>query len=257
MKCPKCGADSSGAFCAECGAPLKGAKCRDCGAPLAPGANYCTNCGARTAEGSSRGGSKAPWFVAGGALLIFVVVLLWPKLSGQNQANEQKVPISQVQNGELGAAGQAGGEGPLTGTPREQADRLFNRIMSERENGDTTQAKFFLPMAIQAYQMVGNNLDADGRYHLSLLQAFSGDYKAARETAEQVLQAEPNHLLALSAAANAARSQGDKAAAQKYYQRFLSAFDAELKTGKAEYQDHSRILPDLKKEAEAAVSGNR
>lgn len=251
MKCPSCGAESSGAFCAECGAPLKGAKCRDCGSPLTPGARYCTNCGARTGESGGGGGSKAPWFVAGGALLIFVVVLLWPKISGQNAENERKVPISQVQNADLGTADQAGSaEGPLTGTPREQADRLFNRIMTERENGDTAKAKFFLPMGIQAYEVVGDSLDADGLYHLSLLQSFSGDFKAARATAEKVLKTQPNHLLALSAAANAARAQGDNATARKYYQRFLSVYDSELKTGKEEYQDHSRILPDLKKEAE-------
>src|SRR5512135_321289 len=98
MKCPRCGAESSGAFCAECGAPLKGAQCRDCGTALTPGANYCTNCGARTGESVEGGGSKLPWILAGLALLVLVVVLLWPSISGRKAENERKVPISQVQS---------------------------------------------------------------------------------------------------------------------------------------------------------------
>ncbi|HEX6560154.1 MAG TPA: hypothetical protein VF021_11845, partial [Longimicrobiales bacterium] len=165
--------------------------------------------------------------------------------------DEGKVPLSQVQGGGIdpGAAGATEAEGPLTGSPREQADRLFNRIMTERENGDTTRAKFFLPMGIQAYEMAGD-LDPDGLYHLSLLHAFGGDYKAARTTAERILATQPNHLLGLSAAASAARGAGDNAAARKYAQHFLSVFDAESKSDKEEYRDHARMLPELKTEAQ-------
>ena len=256
MECPNCGAASTGAFCGECGAPLRGAKCRSCGAALPPGSNYCTNCGDAVQTGARRT-SNAPWYLAGGALLILIVVLMWPTISGRHgDATEGRVPLSQLP--EAGVAGATDDQaatapqGPLTGTPREQADRLFNRVMTERENGDTARAKFFLPMAIQAYQIAGD-LDADGSYHLSILQAFSGDYQAARETAEHVLATQPNHLLALSAAASAASHLGDRAAARRDYQKFLSAYDSEIKTGKEEYQDHSRILPELKKEAEAYV----
>jgi tetratricopeptide (TPR) repeat protein len=178
---------------------------------------------------------------------------MWPTLSGRgrNNTDQGRVPVSQIEGiGEQqSGADAAPGPGQLSGTPREQADRLFNRIMTEREGGDTARAKFFLPMGIQAYEMV-SDLDADGLYHLSLLQAFSGDYKAARSSAEQVLKTQPKHLLALSAAAQAARSQNDEKAARDYYRRFLENYDAELKSGKEEYRDHSRILPDLKKEAQ-------
>jgi hypothetical protein len=142
------------------------------------------------------------------------------------------------------------GPGPLSGTPREQADRLFNRIMTERESGDTAQAKFFVPMAVQAYDMAGN-LDEDGLYHLSLVHQVGGDFKAARETAERILATSPNHLLGLSAAANAARADGDNSAARNYYQKFLQAFDTESKnTTRPEYRDHGRMFPELKTEAE-------
>jgi hypothetical protein len=255
MKCPACGSESTGSFCAECGASLKAAKCRDCDAALAPGARFCNNCGAATsASGRPTGSSNAPWFVAGGALVLLVVILLWPSISGRvGKSDESKIPIAQMQGNSVTpddeTSATPAAQGPLTGTPRQQADRLFNRIMTEKENGDTAKAKFFLPMGIQAYEMAGE-LDADGAYHLSLLQAMSGDYQAARATAEQVLQTQPDHLLALSSAATAARALGDNAAARKYNARFVAAYEREIKTGKEEYQDHARILPELKQEAE-------
>ena len=258
MKCPNCGAQAEGAFCSECGSPLKGAKCRDCQAALPTGARFCNNCG--TPTGSRNAGSgdpgKLPWIIAGSALVLLIAIIAWPALKGDDQAEaDGRVPISQMDEGFEGAStegGGAGAPGPLTGTPREQADRLFNRIMAEREGGDTAQAKFFLPMALQAYENAGP-LDEDGYYHLSLLQNFGGDFKTAQATAEKILATSPNHLLGLSAAANAARAAGDIAAARKFYQRFLSAYDSESKLQKQEYIDHANMLPQLKAEAEQAV----
>ena len=252
MKCPNCGTDSNGAFCSECGTPLKGAKCRSCKAPLQSGANYCTSCG--TAVRETSGGVTAPvWYVAGAALVVVIaVVLLWPR-GGDNAAtaSDGRMPISQIP--EPSGDAPAGTPPQLTGTPREQADRLFNRIMTEQAGGDTTQAKFFLPMALQAYDMAGP-LDADGLYHLSLLHTLGGDYASARTTAEKILATSPNHLLALSAAGNAARDQGDQAAAKKYYQRFLGAYNTEsTRTDIPEYRDHGRAFPDLKAEAEKGL----
>ena len=37
-------------------------------------------------------------------------------------------------------------------TPREQFDRLYNRVMQASEQGDTATANRFSPMALQAYQ---------------------------------------------------------------------------------------------------------
>lgn len=251
MKCPNCGADANGAFCGECGTPLKGAKCRSCKAALAPGANFCTSCGTAVRE-TSQGGTAPVWYLAGAALVILIVALLWPR-GGNNAgaANDGRVPISQIPEEGGAVAGAVDGSPPaLTGTPREQADRLFNRIMTEQAGGDTAQAKFFLPMALEAYGMAGD-LDADGLYHLALLQVLGGDYTGARATAERVLATSPNHLLALSAAGNAARDEGDRAAAKKYYDRFLAAYPTESsRTDLPEYRDHGRAFPDLKAEAE-------
>jgi tetratricopeptide (TPR) repeat protein len=255
MKCPSCGAQSEGAFCSECGSPLRGAKCRECNAALSAGARFCNNCGAGTgrASGASEGGSKLPWIVAGASALVLVAALAWPALrGGGSNEPDGRVPLNQMGDVGTGAAGAA--PGPLAGTPREQADRLFNRIMTERESGDTAQARFFVPMAVQAYAMAGD-LDADGLYHLALVHQVGGDHKAARETAEKILALSPNHLLGLSAAANAARASGDDASARAYYQKFVQAFDTESKSPRPEYQDHERMFPDLKSEAENFLKG--
>jgi hypothetical protein len=252
MKCPNCGAQAEGSFCSACGAPLKGAKCRECDAPLSAGARFCNNCGTSTGLTRRRGAAgtnKFPWIIAGASLAILVVALALPALRGSDdppQADD-RVPLDQVSGA---GATTPSGPGPLTGTPREQADRLFNRVMMEKEGGDTAQAKFFVPMALQAYEMAGD-LDADGYYHVSLLQTLGGNPQGALTAAEQILATSPNHLLALSSAAQAARATGDNTAARNYYQRFLSAYNAESKVAKPEYKDHGKMLPELKAEAES------
>jgi tetratricopeptide (TPR) repeat protein len=104
-------------------------------------------------------------------------------------------------------------------------------------------------MAVQAYQMAGS-LDPDGYYHLSLLHHLVGDYTAALDNAEKILATTPNHLLALSAAGNAARGSGDLAKARQYYQRLVDSFAAESKTARQEYQDHGNMLPEIRQEAQ-------
>lgn len=183
---------------------------------------------------------------------------MWPSLGRREGASKApadgRVPLAQMDG--LGGASNAAASGPtqaqLTGTPREQADRLFNRVMTERSGGDTARAKFFLPMAVEAYRLAGE-LDADGLYHLSLLQALAGDDNGARETAERILKRDPTHLLGLAAAADAARAAGDTATARKHYLQFLSGYESELKTAKIEYKDHGQMLPGLKRDAEAFV----
>lgn len=249
MKCPNCGSDSSGAFCAECGTPLKGARCKSCNAALQPGASFCTGCGTSVRGGAAR--TNPAWYVAGAALVVLIGVLLWPVIGGggaDNSASDGRMPIGQIPDDD--AAAQQGSPPELTGTPREQADRLFNRVMTELSTGDTARAKFFQPMAVQAYDMAGD-LDNDGLYHKSLLQALGDDFAGARASAEKILSFEPNHLLALSAAAAAARGQGDTTAAQNYYRKFLAAYDAESERDLPEYRDHGRVFADLKAEAEA------
>jgi len=222
---------------------LKGAACARCAAPLVPGARYCVQCGKPVRSQVS----NLPWYAAGALLLITVVALAYSAF--RQGGDGQAAPGASL----MGAPAASGGVAPpLTGTPREQADQLFNRVMTELEAGDSARASFFLPMAIMAYRQAGP-LDADGLYHLSLLEAASGDYAAARATAEQILAMMPKHLLGLASAARAAAAAGDDAAARDYHERFLAAYDEEKDRPLQEYRDHSRVLPTYLEEARKAL----
>ncbi|HET9986447.1 MAG TPA: zinc ribbon domain-containing protein [Longimicrobiales bacterium] len=257
MQCPSCNAESHGAYCPECGTPLR-AECKECGTSLVPGARFCTACGAPV----RRGAANLPWYLAGAALVVLIVLVLIPTTRRSAPPSDDGAVALQpggaapaagdmAPAGMPGAApGSAGAPGPLTGTPRELADRLFNRIMQLRESGDTARARFFLPMGMQAYAMAGD-LDADGLYHLSLLQGMAGNGAEGRATAEKILATSPDHLLALAAAAEAASVAGDRTAARAYYKRLVDHYDAESKKPLPEYQEHQRILAEYRAEADA------
>jgi tetratricopeptide (TPR) repeat protein len=172
-----------------------------------------------------------------------IVVLLLPAF----RAGGDSVPGFSAP---LGGAGEmAGRAAPLTGTPREQADRLFNRVMQAQGQGDSDQVAFFLPMAVLAYRQAGE-LDVDGLYHLSLLETASGDAESGLASAERILRDAPEHLLALAAAAQAADALEDQAAARRFYERFLDAFPTERGKPLVEYMDHSQIFSAYREEAE-------
>lgn len=134
---------------------------------------------------------------------------------------------------------------------RAQADRLYDRAMTELASGDTSEAKAVIPIALRAYEDAGD-LDADGMYHAVVLLTVMGAYDQARDAADQVLTEIPNHLLVLAAAARAARLQADTAAAREYYQRFLAAYDPQrLSDNSPDPHGHRIALPDLKAEAES------
>jgi len=188
--------------------------------------------------------SKLPWIIAGSALAALIVVLIMPALRGGPRSF---MPVATPAAPFAGDG--SGTPPPLTGTPREQADRLFDRIMREREAGDLERAAGFLPMAIAAYERAGE-LDADGLYHLSMLQTAAGNPQAARATADRILASAPDHLLGLAAAADAASDAGDTSAARAYWSRFLQVFDVEKDKPLQEYLDHSRILPEYRETAQ-------
>jgi len=135
-----------------------------------------------------------------------------------------------------------------TMTPREAADRLFNRVMVALGEGDQQEIEMFLPMAIDAYELVPD-LDADGHFHLSLLQHAAGDYQAALNTAQRVLASDPDHLLALHAAGEAAREMGDNERAREYFQHALEVFDDEVARDLPEYREHESLLPIIQETA--------
>jgi tetratricopeptide (TPR) repeat protein len=119
---------------------------------------------------------------------------------------------------------------------------------------DSVQAQAFLPMALGAYEMA-EPLDHDGLFHLSLLNRVAGNLDSALANAQEVLAADPNHVLALAAAAEASVELGDREAASGYYGRLLEVIDAEIARGLPEYLAHQTIMESVRSDAEAFLGG--
>jgi hypothetical protein len=132
---------------------------------------------------------------------------------------------------------------PLDQNPRTVADQLFNRAMMAHEAGQTQQAAALMPEAIAAYQSL-EPLDADGLFHLALLQLAVGNEGGARVTSDRILATAPNHLLGLAAAAQSSEKSAPNDA-KGFWQRYLDAYDEQQ--GRApEYAHHQRMFPMLK-----------
>lgn len=280
--CPNCAAPASGHFCANCGSPLSGALCAGCGSALTPGAKFCHRCG--TAVGSGAGavgaglrgaagraqGDWLPWGVAAIALLAIVALVAGQNFRAQRGGSLDGPSNAIAQPGlddRGGAAGDAGGApfAPFAGgaagagpagrapdisslSPEERAARLFDRVMRYDEQGKRDSLQVFAPMAMIAYEMIGD-LDADQRYDLGRVGEVSGNYNVAKAQADTILRDNPHHLLAL---ALAARMSPDPKVAREYQQKLLAAAPSELKKNLPEYRLHRG---DIDRALEQARSG--
>jgi hypothetical protein len=236
MKCPKCGATSSGKFCSECGTALGKRACGTCGAALSGSAKFCHACGAPSAGGvAATSTTGVPWFLVGGAVIVILVVVAIVQLK-PGAVRPPAVP----------AATQLSGPVDLSQlSPREAADRLFDRVMISREAGKLDSAAFFAPMALRAYSML-DGLDADARFHIGLLEVAAGNPDGADAQADTLAQAVPTHLYAFMLRADAARARGDTAAARRADQAFLEHYVAETAASRTEYGPHSTWLGTYK-----------
>jgi hypothetical protein len=154
--CPNCGNPSSGRFCSECGAAMLGVSCNSCGAPLTPGAHFCHRCGAaagaaagaaRVVGGPSPGGpagrrSIVPWIVAGAGALALVILV------AAQQGKESSPTGGDLGGGAPLATGAVRGPDISAMSPRERADRLYDRVMRLVEEGKSDSAAFFSTMAV-------------------------------------------------------------------------------------------------------------
>jgi tetratricopeptide (TPR) repeat protein len=151
------------------------------------------------------------------------------------------------------AGGGAGAVDLSTMTPREAADRLYERVMRADAAGDSAQVQMFLPMSVQAYAQA-RPLDPDGLFHLSLLLQIGGEYADGLAVAQEALEGNPDHLLNLGAAAQAAEGQGDVGSARAYWGRFLEVYDQEMAKGLPEYGDHTSWFDGARERALQATS---
>ncbi|HSH76279.1 MAG TPA: zinc ribbon domain-containing protein, partial [Longimicrobiales bacterium] len=251
----ECGKAATGNFCQHCGSKLGGRYCDECGAKAAPAAAFCNQCGSkigsagrRAAAASVVGGQNLPWWIAGAAMFVVILVV------GVNMVQ----PAGPAAPGPVTAPSAPTGTGTppdlSSMTPREAADRLYDRVMRAVSAGDSAGAQAFLPMALGAYERA-RPLDHDGLFHLSLLNRTAMNVEEALANALEVLNEDPNHLLALTAAAEAAADLGRREDAEAYYRRVLEVFDAEMARGLQEYADHSVFVESVRGDAEAFLAG--
>ena len=289
--CPQCGESASGNFCQNCGASLGGRFCNQCGAKVAAGAKFCSECGtavtgggttpaatpasgstaaAASAAGGRRtgaaarqrverrdaaaeavGGQNLAWWIAGAAMFALIVVV------GLNMVRPGPAAPPTTGGVSAPAVGPAGGGvAPDISqmSPIEAADRLFNRVMQSVSVGDSAAAQQFLPMAIAAYNRA-RPLTLDGLFHLSMLNRTAGNLEAALDNALEIVEEDPNHLLGLAAAAEAAIELGEMDEAETHYRHLAEIYDAEVQRPLEEYQMHSTIVDVLKQDAEQFLQG--
>lgn len=252
--CPRCGAAAGGNFCAQCGSPLaREAGCSHCGAALKPGALYCSECGRVVGERPRKPArAHLPWVLSLLALLAFSVVIA---LLVQGQTSSRTADMT-LTGGVPGAGGGPPAESPAGGagmptaeelaamTPRERADRLFERAMHEHEGGDFERAAFFIDMGLQAYDAVPPaDMDADARFHVGLLHLVMGDSVAARGSAETILAGDEDDLLGLLLAARVAEFSGDGPGAERLRERVR---DVVAREGgipdRTDYESHRTLI---------------
>ena len=126
-------------------------------------------------------------------------------------------------------------------SPRQAADRLFNRIMAASEQGNRAEALRFVPMAVEAYGNLAV-LDRDAYYHLGLIHGVAGDRANLDRQIAALRQGAPNHLLALLLEHGEAQRTGDSTTVSRTLRAFAAAHDAEVIRDRPEYTAHHNTI---------------
>jgi hypothetical protein len=185
------------------------------------------------------GRNPVPFAVVGGVVLVIALVLA---------LRSQPSGAASPQSAEALAAPQGRPPDLSQMTPREAFDRLFTRVMTASERGDTATANRFTPMALMAY---GNlpDVDIDARYDVALIHLHAGNIDAARALADTIQAEQPKHLFGFVLQAAIARFDGKPAQAKEVYRQFLAVVDQELKANRPEYDAHRSMLDNFRQTA--------
>jgi hypothetical protein len=183
-------------------------------------------------------GDRTPWLIAGASLAGLLAVLLILLIR-----ESPRVPVAEPASPPAEAPPDISAM-----SPRERFNRLYNRIMQAAQSGDQATVTRFTPMALGAYAQL-DTIDADARYHTALLKVHTGDVEASRVLADSILAQSPGHLFGYIIQGTVARFRKDQKALGRAYGGFLKHYDAEMKAGRPEYQDHRTSLDDFRKAA--------
>lgn len=252
--CPNCGAPTTGRYCSECGAAVADAMCAGCRSLLSPGARFCHRCG--TAVGTQppaaaeqrTTASALPWAVAAISLLALVALVAGQRFAGTRAPSP--TPAADAPFASAGAPSDGAARAPDISnlSPRERADRLYDRVMRLSSEGKTDSVQFFAPMALSVYQSLGP-LDADLRYDFGRVAEVSGAAGIARAQADSILAGDSTHLLGLVLGVRAAQLRGDSSAARAFSRRLLAAEPTESAKKLPEYQRHQGDILEALAEA--------
>ena len=234
---------------------MAGARCAACATILTPGAKFCHRCGTAAGAPATRRpdstSTTLPWAIAGIALVCLIALL-----AGQRFRSAPPDPQAQAQAQGAPPGGLDAGGPPPDATapgvrapdissmsPRERADRLFDRIMRLDTEGKKDSVQFFAPMAMSAYEMIPNP-DVDARFDMGRIAEVAGALSAAKSEADSILAKQPTNLLGLVLAMQVARSSGNAAEASAFHAKLRAAQKSELAKKLPEYDRHIADIRD-------------
>jgi hypothetical protein len=229
-------------------APTASRHCTSCNAALSAGAAFCHACGAPQRPTSTSRQPPLPW-VIGAALVVVVIVAAVSYSAGKSAGARAAASSGSAATGTMAAPDIS------NMSPEEQANRLFDLVMTAHEQGDVARVNQFLPMALQAYQMLGT-LDADQQYHVGLMSAISGNVQEALARVDSIRRVQPNHLLATMLRYSVAQLQSDTAAASAAMKKFARDYQSEIGKNLEEYQAHSRSIESFRQQIQGTTGGS-
>lgn len=220
--------------------------CTGCGVALPPGVKFCSACGTPIGGGAPPSApaagvqNPAPWIIAGVLTVVAIAAVIYA-------ATDRTAPVGPA----MGATAAAGGRGPAPDisnmTPREQFQRLSDRVTLASENGDTATVVNFTPMALGAYaNLPPGDRDIDARYHAAMIQTQVGMFTEAAALADTILAESPNDLFGYFIQAIVADFQGTSAKAEAARADFRKHFDAEMAKQREDYEAHRTLLESFR-----------
>jgi hypothetical protein len=219
--------------------------CPSCAGRIQDDARYCPNCG-KPLDGGSWLNAQTLTVLAAALIVLVALGLLFSSVID----TDRLTPGDQT-TAATSTATSAGQPPDLSSmTPREAADRLFNRVMMADEQGDDAEVAQFAPMAVSAYEML-DSMDPDALYHVGLVQAAAGNIDQARDFNERLKAIVPNHLLGALLDYRLAKAENKTDVADAAARRFQDHYDDEMAIGRPEYQHHQASLERFRAQAGA------